>query len=484
VEIRVGAFVLFDSRLGEKVAFEPRVAGEASIYVCGLTVQDAPHIGHACSAVAFDVLRRHLERRGLRVRFVRNLTDIDDKIIRRAAERLESPDALVARSIAALHAEMAALGVRPPDVEPRVTRHIDEIVALVGRLVEEGHAYAAGGDVYFSVATFASYGALSGQDVGALVAGARIDPTEHKRSPADFALWKAAKAGEPSWDSPWGRGRPGWHIECSAMSLAHLGETFDIHGGGRDLVFPHHENERAQSEAALGEGSFARHWMHNGLLTIGDAKMSKSLGNFHLVSTLRELHGAETIRHYLVSHHYRANAPFEVVRDGGRARFPALEESERRLAFAYETFERHAGGNAADSDPRVEAFRAEVDAALDDDLNTPRALAAVTEALRTANRRPGPGAAALVAAVRDVAGTALGLFGDDPSRWLAARRARHAFARGTDVAAIDAMVEARDRARASGDFAAADAWRGRLAGLGVDVSDGVEGARWRPAAVP
>ena len=485
-------FVLFDSRRGEKVAFTPRTAGEASVYVCGLTVQDAPHVGHACSAVAFDVLRRHLERRGLTVRFVRNLTDIDDKIIRRAAERGISPDALARQSITALHVEMEALGVRPPDVEPRVTRHIPEIVALVERLVGAGHAYASGGDVYFSVASFASYGALSGQDVAALLAGVRIDPLESKRSPADFALWKAAKPDEPSWDSPWGRGRPGWHIECSAMSLAHLSETFDIHGGGRDLVFPHHENELAQSQAAHGDGSFARYWLHNGLLTIGGEKMSKSLGNFHPVSALRARHGAEAIRYFLVSHHYRADAPFAVVGVGDRVRFPALEEAERRLAFAYETLLRFgpaSGVRSADGTAErdvagfLTSFHAEFEAALDDDLNTPKALAEVTEAMRTANRWADARAPLLVAAVRDVTTSALGLLGDEPAHWLAARRERHAASRGESVATIDALVASRDEARRARDFAVADRLRARLAALSVDVLDGVTGPRWRPSGV-
>ena len=314
------------------------------------------------------------------MRFVRNLTDVDDKIIARAAEHGESPDALAERSIAALSREMDALGVLPPDVEPRVTRHVPEIVALIERLVASGHAYPAGGDVYFAVASFPAYGALSRQAVADLVAGARVEPGEGKRSPEDFALWKAAKAGEPSWPSPWGAGRPGWHIECSAMALAHLGPSFDLHGGGVDLVFPHHENEIAQSQAALGPGTFARRWLHNGMLEVSGSKMGKSLGNFRYVADVRERYGAEAVRFFLVSHHPRAAVAFEEGADG----LPGVAEADRRLAYLYATLarvdaavpaSREAGPGAVV--PAAERFLAAFDAALDDDLNTPLAVAEV-----------------------------------------------------------------------------------------------------------
>ena len=486
---------LFDTLTREKVEFVPRVPGEVSLYVCGLTVQDAPHVGHALSAVAFDVLRRHLTRRGLRVRLVRNLTDVDDKIVARAAAEGTTPEALAERSIAALHLEMDALGVLPPDVEPRVTLHVPEIVALVERLVTAGHAYPAGGDVYFAVSTFAAYGALSGQSVDALVAGARVEPGVGKRSPEDFALWKAAKAGEPSWPSPWGEGRPGWHIECSAMALAHLGPAFDLHGGGVDLVFPHHENEIAQSVAALGEGSFARRWFHNGLLEVSGSKMSKSLGNFRHVSDVRARYGAEALRFFLVSHHPRAAVAYEEV-DGT---LPGVADADRRLAYLYATLERIDAALLGVSDPgpgpllpAADRFLAAFDAALDDDLNTPLAVAEIGEAAKSANRlleepRSVPSAvrlrtlAAIARDVREAASSVLGVLGRDARSFREERRARLASARGVDLASVRALLAERDAARRAKDFARADAARSRLAGLGVEVMDGPLGADWRVA---
>ncbi|MES1157698.1 MAG: cysteine--tRNA ligase, partial [Haliangium ochraceum] len=298
---------IFDTREKRKIDFVPLRPGKASMYACGVTVYDVCHVGHARMLVAFDVIVRHLRASGLEVRFVRNVTDVDDKIIRRAAVEGITAEAVARKYEDAMAADLASLGVAPPDDEPRATAHIADIVTLIGRLIERGLAYpGAGGDVYFSVGSFPSYGALSGQSPDDLKAGARIEIDEAKQSPLDFALWKGAKPGEPQWDSPWGPGRPGWHIECSAMASRFLGETFDIHGGGADLIFPHHENERAQSEGAFGAGTFARHWLHSGMVNFGGEKMSKSLGNVVNIRRLAETHDLEALRLLLVSVHYRS----------------------------------------------------------------------------------------------------------------------------------------------------------------------------------
>jgi cysteinyl-tRNA synthetase len=317
----VTPFRLHDSLRRQKVAFEPLVPDEIGMYVCGPTTYDAAHIGHAYSAIAFDTIRRSLEFLGWRVKFVRNVTDVDDKIINRASALGEDAVTLSARFAADYNRDMARFNVRPPDVEPKVSTHVPEIVALIERLIARDHAYAVDGDVYYAVDSFPAYGRLSGQTLDELRAGARVEVDERKRSPADFALWKSAKPGEPSWDSPWGRGRPGWHIECSAMTLPYLGPTFDIHGGGKDLIFPHHENEIAQSQGATGDGTFARYWLHNGFLNFEGTKMSKSLGNVFGCDAIADAVGGEALRFFCVSHHYRSPVDFDVqATDGGHGR--------------------------------------------------------------------------------------------------------------------------------------------------------------------
>ena len=303
---------LHDSMRHGKVAFEPLVAGKVGMYVCGPTTYAPAHIGHAYSAIAFDTVRRALEFLGWSVTYVRNVTDIDDKIIKRAAESGQDPLAMSARYTAEYNRDMARFNVAAPTIEPKVTGHIQEIIAITERLVANGKAYASGGDVYFAVATFPPYGKLSGQTLDQLREGARVEVDERKRSAPDFALWKSAKPGEPSWDSPWGKGRPGWHIECSAMTVTHLGVTFDIHAGGKDLIFPHHENEIAQSQGADGEGTFARYWLHNGFLNFGGVKMSKSLGNVFNCDQIAAAVGGEALRFFCVSHHYRSPVDFDV----------------------------------------------------------------------------------------------------------------------------------------------------------------------------
>src|SRR5262245_21053244 len=310
---------IHDTRKKRKVELVPHEPGKLGMYACGVTVYDLCHVGHARFLVAFDVIARHLRKSGFELRFVRNVTDVDDKIIKRGAVEGRSAADVAIAYTAAMHEDLKALGVEPPDTEPLATEHISEMLAVIKRLVEREMAYPAGGDVYFSVASFSSYGGRSGQSPDELKAGARIEVGEQKRSPMDFALWKGAKPGEPSWPSPWGPGRPGWHIECSAMAHRYLGETFDIHGGGSDLIFPHHENEIAQSEGAFGEGHFARHWLHNGMVNFGGEKMSKSLGNVVTIKRVAETHDLEALRLLYVSAHYRSPLSFEIARDAAGA---------------------------------------------------------------------------------------------------------------------------------------------------------------------
>jgi len=327
------AIRIFNSLNRRKEDFAPLHPGEVRMYVCGVTVYDLCHIGHARSAIVFDVIRRYLRFRGYRVTFIKNYTDVDDKIIRKANEEGVTATAVSERYIAAYQADMASIGVQPADVEPRATEHIPQMIALIERLLKRGMAYVLDGDVYFEVRRFPSYGKLSGKNLDELESGARVDVDERKRDPLDFALWKASKPGEPSWPSPWGPGRPGWHIECSAMSMQYLGETFDLHGGGEDLIFPHHENEIAQSEGATGT-PFVRCWAHNGFVNLGSEKMSKSLGNTLLIRDMVRRHDPEALRLYFLGTHYRHPLEFaderigEAARALGRLR-ALVEEAER-----------------------------------------------------------------------------------------------------------------------------------------------------------
>ena len=321
----------------QKVPFEPLQPGKVGVYVCGPTTYAPAHIGHAYSAIAFDTVRRSLEFLGWDVTYVRNVTDIDDKIIKRAHETGQDPLAMSAHFAAAYNRDMARFNVRPPTVEPKVTEHIPQVIAIVEKLIANGKAYAVDGDVYYAVRAFPPYGRLSGQTLDQLEEGARIAVDERKHEAADFALWKSAKPGEPSWDSPWGKGRPGWHIECSAMTVTHLGVTFDIHAGGKDLIFPHHENEIAQSQGADGEGTFARYWLHNGFLNFEGVKMSKSLGNVFNCDQIAEAVGGEALRYFCVRHHHRSPVDFDVQLTDEGVRFFSLEAADRELAKFYET---------------------------------------------------------------------------------------------------------------------------------------------------
>jgi cysteinyl-tRNA synthetase len=492
---------LYDSFRREKVALEPLEPGKVSLYVCGPTPYAPAHIGHAYSAIAFDTIRRSLRFLGYEVRYVRNVTDVEDKIIRRAHELGEDPMALAARLADDYNRDMARFGVQPPDVEPKVSTHITEIVALIERLISRGSAYPVDGDVYFEVATFPAYGALSGMKRDELREGARVEVDERKRDPADFALWKAAKPGEPAWDSPWGKGRPGWHIECSAMTAAHLGESFDLHGGGKDLIFPHHENEIAQSRGAYGPTTFARYWLHNGFLNFKGEKMSKSLGNVVDCREIADAVGGEALRLFCVSHHFRSpvDFDFEAIRDADQqvigARFHSLEAADRKLAYFYTTLRRIAdflqqGGDGGDGAVLPEAGKLVPDAraALADDFNTPVVMAVLYDTAALANRLLDDGKGmdkglrrrtlARIGKDLRVVGDALGVFAGDPRAYLTERRARLVVQRGIDAAAVDRLVAARTAARTAKDFLRSDAIRDELHGLGVAVHDTPQGTDW------
>jgi len=490
---------IYDSLQKQKVPFTPLVEGKVTMYLCGPTTYDSAHIGHAYSAICFDVVRRSLSWLGYDVRFVRNITDVDDKIIKRSAERDMDPMELAGHYADEYNADMSELGIDPPDVEPRVSTHIGEIIALIQRLEEHSRAYVVdGGDVYFSVESFPPYGRLSGQSIDDLRSGARVEVDGRKQSPVDFALWKAAKPGEPSWDSPWGKGRPGWHIECSAMTTRHLGETFDIHAGGKDLIFPHNENEIAQSQGPFGEGTFARYWMHNGFLNFAGEKMSKSIGNCFGSREVAKAAGPEAVRFFAVSHHYRSPANFEIegTADGKGVIFRDLEAADKRLDYFYSTLKRiddflAVGKTPEPGDvlPESDKVLPESRAALLDDFNAPVVVATMGEAAKLANKlldepKSAPKAvrrrtlAKLADDLRDVGG-ALGLFRTAPREFLAKRRERLALKRALDVAQVETLLAERNQARTDKDFAKADTLRDQLAAMGVEVLDTADGVDWR-----
>ena len=510
----------------QKVQFEPLVPGKVGMYVCGPTTYAPAHIGHAYSAIAFDTVRRCLEFLGWDVKYVRNVTDIDDKIIRRSNETGEDPFAMSARFAAEYNVDMARFNVRAPTLEPKVTGHIPEIIKITERLVANEMAYAVDGDVYFEVCKFPPYGKLSRMDLDHMLEGARVEVDERKRAPADFALWKSAKPGEPWWDSPWGKGRPGWHIECSAMTVTHLGETFDIHAGGRDLIFPHHENEIAQSQGADGEGTFARYWLHNGFLNFDGVKMAKSLGNVFNCDQIATAVGGEALRFFCVSHHYRASVEFEVecdcrvcqaVATGSkeeldrfvanhtascgagtspvRVRFRSLEAADRSLAKFYETLKRiddfiaQGDGGEGAVVPDAEKLVSEARAALADDFNTPVTMASLHAASQLANRLLDEGKGidkqvrrrTLARLGRDlrVVGRAIGVFEQTPTVYLVERRRRLVQSRSIDVDMVQAKISERNAARAAKDFARGDAIRAELLAIGVALHDGKnDGTDW------
>jgi len=449
-----------------KEEFVPLTSGEVRMYVCGVTVYDYSHIGHARSAIVFDVIRRYLAFKGYRVTCVKNYTDVDDRIIRRANEAGVSPREFAERYVAAEREDMAALGVLAPDVDPKATEHVSEMLELIERLVASGHAYPVDGDVYFEIRRFPPYGRLSGKNLDELLAGARVEVDERKRDPRDFALWKSSKPGEPAWESPWGPGRPGWHIECSAMAMRYLGESFDLHGGGEDLIFPHHECEIAQSEACTGK-PLARYWVHNGMVNMGKEKMSKSLGNTLNIREIVKRHDPDALRLWMLGTHYRNMIEWSEERVEESAR--ALDRLARLLHDAVTV--RDAGGAASLPPARAE-FRTRFEKAMDDDFNTPQALGVLFDfgrALAEARDRQAGAPGAFVAGVAELAQLArvLGLFG-----------------RGAPVdgpgAAVERLVTARGEARARRDFKRADELRDEIARLGWLVEDTPAGSRLTP----
>ncbi|CUU23270.1 cysteinyl-tRNA synthetase [Duffyella gerundensis] len=456
---------IYNTLSRQKEEFKPIHAGKIGMYVCGITVYDLCHIGHGRTFVAFDTVARYLRYCGYEVNYVRNITDIDDKIIKRANENGESIYDLTDRMIAEMHADFAALNIQPPDVEPRATQHISEIVELVEKLIAREHAYvASNGDVMFSVASDADYGVLSRQDLEQLQAGARVEVADVKRNAMDFVLWKMSKADEPGWPSPWGKGRPGWHIECSAMNCKQLGEHFDIHGGGSDLMFPHHENEIAQSTCAH-DGPYVNYWMHSGMVMVDREKMSKSLDNFFTVRDVLAHYDAETVRYFLMSGHYRSQLNYgednlKQARAALERLYTALRQTDAQAAVA--------GG---------EEFEARFRAAMDDDFNTPEAYSVLFDLAREVNRlkSESPEAAnGLAARLRQLAGI-VGLLQQNAESFLQSGAQNS----NDEVAEIEALIKMRNDARQSKDWAQADVARDKLNALGIILEDGPQGTSWR-----
>jgi cysteinyl-tRNA synthetase len=460
---------VYNTLTGQKETFAP-AADVVRFYVCGPTPYDAAHLGHAMAYIVFDVVRRYLEYRGYRVRHVQNFTDIDDKIIQRAQRLNVAPQALAEEYIGAFFADMDALNVRRAHVYPRATGEIPAIVEMIAGLITKGHAYVVDGDVYFRVRTDPDYGKLSRRSLDDLRAGARVEVDERKEDPLDFALWKAAKPGEPSWPSPWGPGRPGWHIECSAMSLRHLGSPIDLHGGGQDLIFPHHENEIAQSECYLGREPFVRYWLHNGLLRMGEQKMSKSLGNLVTISDLLRRVSADGVRLFILSSHYRSPLTYtdEAV--------AAADRGAERLRQALRPGG-SAGGEQSDAlRTAASAAIAQFEQAMDDDFNTPLAVAALFDLAREINRAREAGVA--VGQVAEVQGVLRELAGV-----LGLRLDARAATDGADIGPfVDLLLAVRADLRAARQWQLADRIRDELGRLGVLVEDHVQGSTWRRAA--
>jgi cysteinyl-tRNA synthetase len=486
---------LYDTLERRKVELEPRDEGRVSMYVCGPTVYNHIHIGNARTFLSFDVIRRYLEYRGFDVTFVRNITDVDDKIIAAAAEEDVDASEVAERYTAAFQAAMAALGMEPPTIEPRATETIGQMIEMTESLVASGNAYEADGDVYFSVRSFPGYGRLSGRDVDELRSGARVEVDERKRDPLDFALWKSAKPGEPRWPSPWGEGRPGWHLECSVMSIDHLGESFDIHGGAQDLIFPHHENEIAQSEAVTGT-PFARHWLHAGLLQVDAEKMSKSLGNFMLLKDVLVDYPAPVVRLLMLQTHYRSPLDFSVERlDEAMTAYGRLVTPLRNLAWR----ERQEPSAPEAPSEGLESMRAAGAQArqrfqedMDDDFNTAGALGAVFDLVRELNRFLGLPVAETASgreAAREAADTVVELAGvlgievssdigsEYPAEVVGIARELAGYSGEDAPAAVDALLALRADARAQKDWSASDAVRDRLSAVGLTVEDTKDGPR-------
>ncbi|MDP0074708.1 cysteine--tRNA ligase [Glaesserella parasuis] len=456
---------IYNTLKREKEEFKPIHPDHVGMYVCGVTVYDLCHFGHGRTFVSFDVIARYLRYLGYNLRYVRNITDVDDKIIKRSLENNETCDQLVDRMIIEMHKDFDALNILRPDVEPRATQHIPEIIAIVEKLLAKGHAYVAeDGDVMFNVESFQKYGALSRQNLEQLQAGARVEIKSVKRNPMDFVLWKMSKENEPSWDSPWGKGRPGWHIECSAMNSKELGNHFDIHGGGSDLMFPHHENEIAQSCCAHGD-DYVNYWLHTGMLTINEEKMSKSLNNFFTIRDILNKYDCESVRYFFLTAQYRS----------------LLDYSEENIGLARKALERLYTAlrgcdwnvELAENDQYVTAFKE----SMDDDFNTPGALAVLFELVREINKLKAENQAEankLAARLKQLAGV-LGLLEQDPETFL------QGDANNDEVAEIEAFIKQRNEARASKNWAVADEARNKLTAMGIVLEDGANGTTWRRA---
>ena len=477
---------LYNSETRKKEVFKPLKDGKVGLYVCGVTVYDLCHIGHARSTIVFDVLARYFRAKGYDVTYVRNFTDIDDKIIQRANLLEKEPGALAHEFIDAFYEDMGKLGVLNADVEPLATDYIDDMIEMTQTLIDRGYAYSEGEDVYFSVDSYKGYGSLSGRNLEDMRAGSRVAVDDRKRHPMDFVLWKSAKPGEPRWPSPWGPGRPGWHLECSVMSNRHLGATFDIHGGGRDLLFPHHENERAQSMCA-NDGGFARYWVHNGFVTVESEKMSKSLGNFLTIRDALKQYHPEVLRLFLLSKHYRSPLDFskkdvEALQSGLVRIYRTLQRLDDLLALD----DGEKVGSESISNRSGEFFEKFCEM-MDDDLNTAGALGLVFEKIREMNRLMDPDAGSAIS--EDTlsrlendrsqllrAGEILGLFQENPAVFFDQMAAA-----STDVNTeeIETLVEKRAQARAAKDWAASDAIRDQLKEMGVILEDGPQGTTWR-----
>ncbi|EMI7064540.1 MULTISPECIES: cysteine--tRNA ligase [Providencia] len=457
---------IFNTLSRQKEEFKPIHAGKIGMYVCGITIYDLCHIGHGRTFVAFDAISRYLRYLGYDLNYVRNVTDIDDKIIKRAAENNESVEELTTRMLAEMHKDFDALNILRPDSEPRATRHIGEIIELTQSLIERGHAYvAANGDVMFEVKTDPNYGLLSRQDLEQLQAGARVEVADVKRNPMDFVLWKMSKEGEPSWESPWGLGRPGWHIECSAMNSKTLGNHFDIHGGGSDLMFPHHENEIAQSTCAH-DGPYVNYWMHSGMVMVDREKMSKSLNNFFTIRDVLEYYDAETVRYFLLSGHYRSQLNY-------------TEENLKQARTALERMYTALRGTDKSAVPAGgDEFKARFIEAMNDDFNTPEAYSVLFDMVREVNRLKSEdmsAANAMAAQLRELA-SVLGLLEQDPESFLKGGAQTEDDA---EVAKIEALIQQRLDARQNKDWAQADAARDELTAMGVVLEDGATGTTWR-----
>ena len=475
---------------GKKEPLHTLEPGHVKLYVCGITSYDYCHIGHARSALAFDMIVNYLRYRGYKVTYVRNFTDIDDKIITRAAEQETTPEELAERFIREFYVDMDGLGIGRPDIEPKATEHIPEMIALIEELVAGGKAYPAGGDVYYIVDSFPDYGKLSGRNLEDMQAGARISINEQKRNPLDFVLWKGSKPGEPTWQSPWGPGRPGWHIECSAMSRKYLGETFDIHGGGQDLVFPHHENEIAQSEGAHGK-DFARMWIHHGFVTIRDEKMSKSLGNFLTIRDILSQYHPEVLRFFIFSTHYRN--PLDFSESAMQDATAGLERLYECVA-AVDRLDLNKGDAGAasvlsDTDRQLlEAMESRFQQAMDNDFNTAQAQGIFFETVKTVNRicgmLPAAPASGDLEFLKDTCRTLkkladiMGILREDAENFLAAGKNRMIAEGGLDVHAVEALIAERNQCRAAKNWARSDEIRNLLLTRNIELKDGPNGTTW------